>query len=259
MRGTPFSPKMHSLRVVAHARVQLQDVLANEPHQIAEVRRRRLVAYELQHAAVVHLVHVQRDRAHRDAHHRLRVVEELDRLRVQRKVIGVLVVEEVNGVRVQLQAERLQEQHVVAHDVLVAEVELVHDDRVDVIVAEQIVCGAMAHTFKFDWLRSRFFFVQLTQRRLVADVLEQDVERLQQLDAHETGAAALLPHDVQKVGQHVLLQEEAVGRWNVYFESSDICEQHCVGESESIPSGWNISQVVEDNKCQTINVMLSAM
>lgn len=49
----------------------------------------------------------------------------------------------------------------------------------------------------------------LTEARLVPDVLEQDVQGLQQLDADETGAPALLPHDVQKVGQHVLLQEEA--------------------------------------------------
>lgn len=53
-----------------------------------------------------------------------------------------------------------------------------------------------------DWL------IPLTKTGLIPDVLEQDVECLQQLDTDETGSATLLPHDVQEVGEHVLLQEE---------------------------------------------------
>lgn len=46
----------------------------------------------------------------------------------------------------------------------------------------------------------------LTKGSLVADVLEQDVERLEELDAHV--APRLLAQDVQEEGKHVLLQEE---------------------------------------------------
>ena len=41
----------------------------------------------------------------------------------------------------------------------------------------------------------------------MADVFKQDVERLQELDAHI--APGLLTQDVQEESEHVLLQEEA--------------------------------------------------
>lgn len=63
------------------------------------------------------------------------MVEELDGLRVQGEVVREFVVEEVDRVWVQLQTERLQEQHIVAHHILVRKVKLVDDDRIDVVVA----------------------------------------------------------------------------------------------------------------------------
>ena len=42
---------------------------------------------------------------------------------------------------VEPERQRLEEGDVVGHDLLVAEVELVHDDRVHMVVREQVVCG----------------------------------------------------------------------------------------------------------------------
>lgn len=47
----------------------------------------------------------------------------------------------------------------------------------------------------------------LTQGCLMADVLEQNVQRLEELHAHV--APGLLTQDIQEEGKHVLLQEEA--------------------------------------------------
>lgn len=49
----------------------------------------------------------------------------------------------------------------------------------------------------------------LTKTCLVPYVLEEDVKCLQQLNTNEARAPTLLPHDVQEVGEHVLLKEEA--------------------------------------------------
>lgn len=40
---------------------------------------------------------------------------------------------------------------------------------------------------------------QVVERRLISDILEQDVQRLQQLHAHKARTAALLAHDVQEI------------------------------------------------------------
>ena len=56
--------------------------------------------------------------------HALAVVEELDCLCVEREVVSVLVVEEVDGVLVQPEGERLQEGDVVGHHLLVREIKL---------------------------------------------------------------------------------------------------------------------------------------
>ena len=50
-----------------------------------------------------------------------------------------LVVEEVYGVLVEPEGERLEEGDIVGHDLLVREVELVHDDGVHVVVGQQVV------------------------------------------------------------------------------------------------------------------------
>ena len=60
----------------------------------------------------------------------------------KRKINGpefYLVVEEVDGVLVQPEGQRFEEGDIVGHDLLVAEVELVHDDGVHVVVGQQIV------------------------------------------------------------------------------------------------------------------------
>lgn len=88
-----FSANRSLLCVVAHACVNVQDVVADEPDEVGEVWHGRLVDDEAEHGVLVHAVHVQGQCAHGDAHHGLGVVEELDRLRVQGKVIGVLQLE----------------------------------------------------------------------------------------------------------------------------------------------------------------------
>ena len=112
------------------------------------------------------------------------MVEELEGLDEQRELGVALVEEEVDGLAVELEREGLEEGDVVGHDLLVGEVELVQDDVVDVVVGEEEV-----------------------ERGLVADVLEQDVQRLQQL--HADVAAVPLLHVVQEERDHLLLQEEA--------------------------------------------------
>jgi hypothetical protein len=62
-------------------------------------------------------------------------------------IIGYLVVEEVDGVFVEPEREGLEEGDVVGHDLLVREVELVDDDRVDVVVRQQVVCKGRVGTF----------------------------------------------------------------------------------------------------------------
>lgn len=51
-----------------------------------------------------------------------------------------LVVEEMNGVAVEFQWQRLQKGNVVGHDLLVGEVKFMHDDGVDVVIRQQVVC-----------------------------------------------------------------------------------------------------------------------
>ena len=56
----------------------------------------------------------------------------------------------------------------------------------------------------------------LTYGRLVPDVLKEDVEGLEELDADVT--AALLVHDLQEEREHVALKEEAEKRKNHRFD-----------------------------------------
>ena len=107
------------------------------------------------------------------------MVKELDRLRVEREVVVVLVIEEVYRVLVETKTQRLQEGDVVCHHLLVTEVKLVHNDRVDVVVGQQVV-----------------------DARVVSDVLEEDVQSLQQLDT-DIVVASLLIHKLQEERQHI--------------------------------------------------------
>ena len=68
------------------------------------------------------------------------MLEELDGLCVQGEVSEVLVVEEVDSVLVEVKGEGLQEGDVVGKDFLIREVQLEHDDGVDVVVGQQVVC-----------------------------------------------------------------------------------------------------------------------
>ena len=47
---------------------------------------------------------------------------------------GYLIIEEMNGVAVEFEGQSLEEGNVVSHHLLITEVKLVHNDRVDVIV-----------------------------------------------------------------------------------------------------------------------------
>ena len=133
---------------------------------------------------VLDLVHVEAERSDGDPHHALAVVEELDRLRVEREVVVVLIIEEVYCVLVETKTQRLEEGDVVCHHLLVTEVKLVHNDRVDVVVGQQVV-----------------------DARVVPDVLEEDVQGLQELDTHVI-VPSLLIHELQEEAQHVPLEEE---------------------------------------------------
>lgn len=128
------------LSIVTNASVQFQNVLPDEPDQVAKVRRGRLVPYKLEHVRVLNFVHIQRDRANRDPNHRLRMVKELDGLRIEREVIGVFIVEKVYRVRVQLQTECLQKQNIISHHIFVRKVKFMDDNRVDQVVTEEVIC-----------------------------------------------------------------------------------------------------------------------
>ena len=116
--------------------------------------------------------------------HTLAMVEKLDGFSVERKVIGVLIVEEVDGVLVEPEGEGLEEGDVVGHDFLVREVELVDNDGVDMVVGEEVVDAG-----------------------LVLDVLKEDVEGLEELDA-DVVIADFLVHDLEEEAEHVPLEEE---------------------------------------------------
>lgn len=62
------------------------------------------------------------------------MIEELYRFRVQRKIIGVFIVEKMNCVSVQLEAEGFKEQDVISHYVFVGKIEFMHNYRIDVII-----------------------------------------------------------------------------------------------------------------------------
>lgn len=90
-RSTSLYHPPYSLHITSHAVLQLQDVVADEPHQVGEVRGGGPVSDELQHGLVVDAVHVEGQCPHRYPDHGLGVVEELDGFGVQRKVVGVLL------------------------------------------------------------------------------------------------------------------------------------------------------------------------
>ena len=102
------------------------------------------------------------------------MVEEFDGLSVEGEVIGVLIVEEVDSVLVQSKGEGFKKRDVVSHDFLIREVKLVDNDRVDMVVGEEIVDGG-----------------------LIPDVFKQDVEGLEKLNTHII-IPSFLVHELQE-------------------------------------------------------------
>ncbi len=68
------------------------------------------------------------------------MVEELDGLCVEGKVPQVLVTEEVYGVGVELERERLEEGHVISKHLFIREIQPQDNDGVHVIVRQEIIC-----------------------------------------------------------------------------------------------------------------------
>lgn len=62
------------------------------------------------------------------------MVEELNSLRVEGEVPKMLIVEEVYGVFVQLEGERLEEGDVVGQHLLIRKIQLENNDRIDMVV-----------------------------------------------------------------------------------------------------------------------------
>lgn len=80
----------HSLGVVSHASVQLDDVIANKPNQIAEIRCSCPVPDEREHGGILNAINVQCQRSHGNTHHSLGMVEELYCFRVKGKIVCML-------------------------------------------------------------------------------------------------------------------------------------------------------------------------
>lgn len=73
------------------------------------IKNHLLVSDELQHASILHFIYIQRYRSHGNPYHGLGMIEKFDGFGVQGKVIRMFIVEEVDGVGVQFQAECFQE------------------------------------------------------------------------------------------------------------------------------------------------------
>lgn len=50
-----------------------------------------------------------------------------------------LVIEEMDGMLVEPERQSLQERNVVSHDFFIGEIEFVHDDRIDMIIRQQVI------------------------------------------------------------------------------------------------------------------------
>jgi len=169
--------------VSADAGVDFEDVRADEPDEVREVGSSGFINDEFKHGGVVHFVDVEGKSSNCDPDHALAVVEEFDGFCVEREVVGVLVIEEVDGVLVEAKGESFEERDVVSHNLLVGEIEPVDDDGVDVVVGEEVVDG-----------------------RFVPDVFEENVECLEDLDADV--ASTFLVYYFEKVRMHISFQEE---------------------------------------------------
>ena len=83
--------------------------------------------------------------------------------------MSYLVVEEVDGVFVQPEGEGLEEWDVVGHDLLVREVELVNDDRVDVVVGQQIIWNYFEISYEIGHFLSEWRSIQSWTQKKKSD------------------------------------------------------------------------------------------
>ena len=119
--------------------VDFEDMIPDEPDEIGKVWNSCAISDELEHGRLLHSEDIQSQGSDYYPDHLFAVVEELDCFCVQRKVVRVLVKEEVDGVGIQFEGQGLEEGDVIGHHFLVREIELVNYDRVDVIVRQQII------------------------------------------------------------------------------------------------------------------------
>ncbi len=66
--------------------------------------------------------------------------EELNGLCIEREVTKMLIVEEMDGVFVEVEGEGLEEGDIIGEHFLIREIQLQDYDGVDVVVGEKIVC-----------------------------------------------------------------------------------------------------------------------
>ena len=79
-------------------------------------------------------IHIQSQSPNSNPDHTLTVLEELDGFGVEGKVSEVLVIEEMNSVFVEMKGQCLEEGDIVGQNFFIWEVQLEHDDGIDVVV-----------------------------------------------------------------------------------------------------------------------------
>jgi len=174
--------------IVPDAVINLQDVVANKPDEVREVRSSRLVGDKLQHSIVLHFVYVKRESPDGYPDHAFAVIEELNGLSIQREIVIVFIVEEVNGVLVEPEGESLEERDVVSHHLLVRKIKLVHDDGINVVVAQQVIDAGV-----------------------ISNVFKENVESLEKLNT-DVVVSSFLIHELKEEREHVPLQKEIKNR-----------------------------------------------
>ena len=118
-------------------------LFSNKDCQLIEVVGGGLADHKCLYRGVLDAVDVQCQRAHCCADHAITVLDEFDRLRVQREggMLPVVVEEELDRGRVQLEGDCLEHIYVVAQDFVVLEVEVQAHDVVNLVVAEEVEDG----------------------------------------------------------------------------------------------------------------------
>jgi len=68
------------------------------------------------------------------------MIEKLDGLSVESKVMCMFIEKEVNGMGIQFERQGLKEGDVVGHNLFVREVKLVNNNGVDMVVGQEVIC-----------------------------------------------------------------------------------------------------------------------